>query len=91
MTVAEWVLEEEQELKQKNPDISTKQIAFELAGAVLASYAEEMRRLGDLHWNERIDDKEFSRLKAEVRKNRDEDTAAVFAWWDWTQEGRPNG
>lgn len=89
MTVAQWVLEEEEALLNNNPAMSTKQVFLALNQGVIASFAYELRRIGELHWDERIDDNEAERLKNEVRKNRNDDTQAVFAWYDWVTDGRP--
>jgi hypothetical protein len=89
MTVEQWVIEEAAEIKRQDNELSDYKICLKLTQGVIASYAYEMQRIGQLLWDERIDDKEGDRLKAEVRANRDADSKAVLAWYDWAYEGRP--
>lgn len=80
---------EVQLIKDNNPDLSNRQVFETLMNGVFENFHFELRRIGDLHWDERIDDKVFERLKSEARQERDEDTQDVYAWYDWVKDGRP--
>jgi hypothetical protein len=72
-----------------NHGFSTKQLRDRLMKDTIDAFDGSMTYTTNLHWDEKIDDKQFEERKTQHRNDRDQDLAEIFTWYDWVVEGRP--